>query len=121
MSLKDFEIGDMRTIAQVRTNAQKTVYGYGQVGAGFKDQYTDLMQVRGKFTQFTGRRTTASGDVLYVQMFKFITRFATQLNNEVPNQLSFLIGSKVYTVDSFTLDEQNKEMFMIFKLNQFSK
>jgi hypothetical protein len=119
--MKKIQIGELRTIVRIETNLQKVLYGSGKLGAGFLDNYQVLKTIRGNFKQFTGRRVLASGAVTFVQMYKLIVRFDIEISNAIDKQMRFIINGKVYTLDNFSYDEENKQTVIIFMLNLYSK
>lgn len=119
--MKKMDIAKMKTIARVETNILKLEYGSGRRGVGYLDSFSGLKTVRGAFTQFTGKRALSGGDVVPVQKYRFITRFDLEISNNLDNQMRFVIANKIYTVDSWKVDEQDRETYFIFELLPFGK
>lgn len=119
--MKKIGIGQMRTFATVQTNIPKIQYGSGKVGAGFVDTYSTLKTIRGLFEPFTGRRVTAAGVVSFVQMYRYTTRFDLIISNNINKQMRMIINGKVYTIDNFKYQEENKQTVIVFTLNLFTK
>lgn len=119
--MKRIDIGMLRTPVRVETNIAKLVYGSGKKGAGYLDQYTLLTEVFGYFEPFNGRRTLANGETVFVQMYRLYLRYDVDISNNINNQMRFVINGSLYTLDSYKVDEVNKEVFIICTVNLFGK
>lgn len=117
--MKKIGIGDMRTIIRIETNLSKILYGSGKSGGGFLDQYSHLKTVRGNFKSFNGRRVLASGAVTFAQMYKVTIRFDVQISNAIDKQMRFIINGKIYTLDNFDYEEENKQTVINFTINLY--
>lgn len=117
--MKNIGIGKMRTIARIETNLNKVLYGSGKIGGGYLDDYTVLKNVKGHFKPFSGRRVLASGAVVFVQMYKFTTRFDLDISNAIDKQMRFTINGHVYTLDNYKYSEENKQTVIEFALNLY--
>lgn len=119
--MKKIEIGDLKTMVDVYTNAPKLLYGSGRSGAGFIDQYEFLKNIRGKFTPFNGRRTVGNGEIVYEQMFKLLIRYDAEISNVLDFQLRFLINNKTYTYSSYKMNEEGRTIYIEFVLQKYGK
>lgn len=120
--MKKIEIADFKTIVDVYTNAQKLLYGSGKVGAGYVDQYYILKAgIRGKLTNFNGRRALANGEIVYEQMNKLLIRYDPDISNVLDLQMRFFINGKTYTYSSYKFNEEGRTVYIEFTLLKYGK
>ena len=119
--MKQPSIYEFRTFAMIQSNALKTHYGSGVVGAGFKDVYTDFKKVRGKFEQKTGSRELTDGSIARIARYEYTIRFENAIMQMLDLQTRFVINSITYTLNSWSYLEEGKERYFIFDLSEYGK
>lgn len=105
-------IGEMNAPAQLQRNTPTPV------GAGFKDNYTEILRTRGKLEKKTGRRVMDSGEILIYSFWVFECRFQAAIENEVEKKsMRWVINNRFFTIDSYELIDQ-KPFYYRFNLNE---
>lgn len=115
MGVRDFNIGQLRSVVTFEKNTP------GVKGAGFSDDYTELLNTRGRLRKRSGNRGLSFGQIMLDSGFELIVRAEDALNTALSVNpaatLRIVVDGKIYTITSYEKVEQ-KGFFYIFLLNE---
>lgn len=96
------DIGLLKEIVTFKFNYPATL------GAGFSDNYFDLLTTRGYLKKRTGQRSFESGEVLNKGTYELWIRYAAYLESYLRSDIKIVINSREYTIETYEkIDEQN--------------
>lgn len=101
-------IGDMRSKAEFQSNAP-----IADGAGGFTDNFTTFYTCRGRLQQIDGRRSEEVMEIVRNKKFELVVRYSTELFPQLTVGTRVLIGTTVYTIDTFELVEQKPHWIAI--------
>lgn len=114
MGIRNFNIGEMRELVKFEKNTPDVK------GAGFSDDYTELLNTRGRLRKKSGNRGLAFGQIALDSGWELIVRAEADLNTHLADNpmasLRVVADNRIFTISSFEKVEQ-KGFFYIFLLN----
>jgi hypothetical protein len=111
MAVKSPHIGKLRQNGSLQINTPSVQ------GAGFKDNYTELLKCRGDLQKIRGNRILDSGEVIISAGWEWICRFQAAINS-VSNKKSmrWVIDGRTFTVSDYEQIDQKKRYYRFILL-----
>jgi hypothetical protein len=115
MAIRDFQVGQLRELIKFEQNTPSTK------GSGFSDNYTELLNTRGRLRKKKGDRGLTFGQITLDSGYELIVRAEVALNTALSDNpaasLRVVADNRLFTITSFEKVEQ-KGFFYIFLLNE---
>lgn len=111
MAVKSPHIGELRQTGILEVNAPT------QLGAGKKDNYTQLLTCRGRLTKLRGNRILDSGEVIISAGWEWVIRYQTAIVNIADKKsIRWVIDGRFFTVSDYELIDQKKHYYRFILL-----
>lgn len=98
-------IGKMREVVDFQVNQPFAV------GAGWEDNYVNLLTTRGELRNDSGNRSLSFGEIVDTDSLTLIVRFQNNLANNLRTDTKIIIDSITYTFSSYKLIDQRKHLY----------
>lgn len=119
MALKGFTIGEMRSIVVFLANVPTTSATSDREAVttgGQNDQYTTLLNTRGRLRKSSGYKDLLLGEISGKDSYELICRFDTSLEAGLRANGKVNVDSVSYTIQTWEMIDQIKHIYK-FKLN----
>lgn len=87
------------------------------LGAGFQDNYFELLTTRGYLKKLKGQRSNESGEIVNKGSYELWVRYQAYLENHLNAGLKIIIHGREYTIETYEKVEE-KNFYYKFIINE---